>query len=190
LFSLQIPFPKIPATARLDYEGNSHVETNCMPSFPAANDVSFHNHFDSLQKSINTTYQALDVPQTVDTDLFFTVGYGLDSASSCPPFETCIHGYEDQYRIIGAVNNISFVVPNNTGKSLLEYAYLEKHGDSVVSTTSALDLSFPSQPQKIYNYTGTQLPMSQWFSKYATQLTDINFDASVQVTSNLLFYCY
>jgi len=155
-----------------------------MPTFPAYNDISFHRQFDSLQKSINTTYQTLDVPQTVDKHLFFTVGYGLDSASSCPPYKTCIHGYKNQYRIIAAVNNISFVVPNNTRKSLLEYAYLQNHGDSL--TTSALDLSFPSQPQKTYNYTGTQLPMSQWFSKYATQLCVINYNASVQVSSNLI----
>lgn len=186
LCPLQIPFPEIPTTARMEYEGSSNVETSDMPTFPAHDDVSFHRHFDSLQKTISTTYQTLDVPQNVDKHLLFTVGYGLGSASSCPPFKTCIHGYNNQYRVLGAVNNVSFVEPNNTRKSLLEYAYLLNHGDRVA--TSALDLSFPSHPQEKFNYTGTQLPMSQWFSKHATQLSVIDFNASVQVSSNLIFY--
>lgn len=177
---LQIPFPEIPTTARMDYEGSSHVETIHMPTFPAHDDTSFRRHFDSLQKGMNTTYQTLDVPQNVEKHIFFTVGYGLDSSSSCRPFKKCISGYQGQYRIIGAVNNISFVVPNNTRSSLLEYAYMRDHGASVSAST--LDLAFPSQPQKTFNYTGAQLPLSQWFSKKKTKLSVINFNASVQVS--------
>jgi laccase len=176
---LQVPFPEIPTTAHMDYEGSSHKETIHMPTFPAHNDTGFRSHFDSLQKGKNTTYQTLDVPQNVDKHIFFTVGYGLDSASSCRPLKKCTAGYDGQYRIIGAVNNISFVVPNDTRRSLLEYAYLRDHGESV--STSALDLAFPSQPQKTFNYTGAALPLSQWFSKKQTKLSVINFNASVQV---------
>lgn len=164
----------------MDYVGSTHLSTTHMPTFPAHNDSAFRNRFDSLQKSINTTDQILDVPQVVDKHIFFTVGYGLGSANSCRPFKACIRGYHHRYRIIGSVNNISFVTPNTTGRSLLEYAYLRDRGTSV--SASALDLEFPSQPRKTFNYTGTSIPYSQWFSEYATELNVLNFNASVQVS--------
>jgi hypothetical protein len=55
--------------------------------------------------------QTFDVQQKV----IFTVGYGLDSASSSRlSFKKCVGGYHDQYKIVGAVNNISIVVPSKT----------------------------------------------------------------------------
>lgn len=191
---LQVPFPEIPATARMEYEESSYeIERSSseivtyMPTFPSPNDSNYRHKFDDLQKSINTTYQTLDVPETVDKHLFFTVGYGLDKSSSCHPFKTCVDGYDGQYRVVGSVNNISFVTPNTTSKSLLEIAYLRDHGNA--SVTSALDLDFPSQPTMTFNYTGsTRLPLSQWFSKHATKLSVINYNASVQVSSDLVTY--
>ncbi|XP_024397494.1 laccase-4 isoform X1 [Physcomitrium patens] len=182
-----VPFPEIPATARMEYEESSYeIERSSseivtyMPTFPSPNDSNYRHKFDDLQKSINTTYQTLDVPETVDKHLFFTVGYGLDKSSSCHPFKTCVDGYDGQYRVVGSVNNISFVTPNTTSKSLLEIAYLRDHGNA--SVTSALDLDFPSQPTMTFNYTGsTRLPLSQWFSKHATKLSVINYNASVQI---------
>ena len=76
------------------------------------------------------------------------------------------------------MNNISkFVVPNNIERSLLQYAYMRDHEESV--STSALDLAFPSQPLKTFNYIGATLLVFQWFSKKETKLSFINFNASV-----------
>lgn len=175
---LQVPFPTIPATARLEYLGSSHASVTNMPTFPAYNDSSYRDYYDALQLSRNTTNQALDVPQEVDKHLFFTVDYALASRNSCPPYKTC--GGFDGDRILAAVNNISFVTPNTTKRSLLEYAYLHDRGVNVSS--SNLDLTFPSYPRFPFNYTSaTKLPVADWFPEYGTKLSVIDFNSSVQV---------
>ncbi len=156
-----------------------------MPTFPAHNDSSYRDFWDSQERSLNTSDQTLYVPQTIDRELFFTVGYGLSSNSSCSPLPNCTAGFEG-YRILGAVNNITFVTPSNSDTSLLQYAYLYDRG--VSTSNSNFDLSFPDDPESTFNYTGPQPALSTRFSEHATRLSHIDYNSNVQAL--LLFFLH
>ncbi len=179
----QVPFPQTPATAFVEYEGSSHIHPVYMPTFPAHNDSSYRDFWDSQERSLNTSDQTLYVPQTIDRELFFTVGYGLSSNSSCSPLPNCTAGFEG-YRILGAVNNITFVTPSSSDTSLLQYAYLYDRG--VSTSNSNFDLSFPDDPESTFNYTGPQPPLSTRFPEHATRLSHIDYNSNVQAL--LLFF--
>ncbi len=156
-----------------------------MPTFPAHNDSSYRDFWDSQERSLNTSDQTLYVPQTIDRELFFTVGYGLSSNSSCSPLPNCTAGF-DGYRILGAVNNITFVTPSSSNTSLLQYAYLYDRG--VSTSNSNFDLSFPDDPESTFNYTGPQPPLSTRFPEHATRLSHIDYNSNVQAL--LLFFLH
>ncbi|CAK9201154.1 unnamed protein product [Sphagnum troendelagicum] len=185
---LIVPFPQTPATAFVEYEGSSRTHPVYMPTFPAHNDSSYRDFWDSQERSLNTSDQTLYVPQTIDRELFFTVGYGLSSNSSCSPLPNCTAGFKG-YRILGAVNNITFVTPSSSDTSLLRYAYLYDRG--VSTSNSNFDLSFPDDPKSTFNYTGPQPPLSTRFPEHATRLSHIDYNSNVQLvlqdTSILLF---
>ncbi len=176
---MQVPYPLTPATALFTYSASSHVQTINMPTFPAANDAAYVDYFESLVHCVNTSDQTLIVPQTIDRDLLFTVGYGLGSSDSCPPQPIC-DGFDGD-RIMASVSNISFVQPNSTHRSLLELAYLYDHGQNVLN--SSLDLTFPDRPLNPFNYTGNSSSLNPAPGS-GTKLSVIDFNSSVQVISS------
>jgi hypothetical protein len=150
-----------------------------MSTFLAANDATYVDYFESLVHCENTSDQTLTVPQTIDRDLLFTIGYGLGSSNSCPPQPIC--GGFDGDRIMAFVSIISFVQPNNTRKSLLELAYLYDHGPNVLN--SSLDLTFPDQPLNPFNYIGNSSNLNLAL-RSGTKFSVIDFNSSVQVISS------
>lgn len=193
----QVPFPNVSATALVEYVGvgaaselhhnnndDSTVTNNNMmlPMFPAHNDSAYRQAFDAKQFSFNTSDQTFYIPQTVDIHLLFTVSYGLASNTSCYPLAQC-EGYQG-YRILGSVNNITYKAPtpNKSNKPFLQYGYEYDRGRLTSSTSrSSFNLTFPDHPEHIFNYTGSQLPLSLWFPQNGTRLSPIPFNSSVEV---------
>ncbi|KAH8948336.1 hypothetical protein BDL97_11G089100 [Sphagnum fallax] len=179
-----VPFPNVSATALVEYVGvgaaselhhnnndDSTVTNNNMmlPMFPAHNDSAYRQAFDAKQFSFNTSDQTFYIPQTVDIHLLFTVSYGLASNTSCYPLAQC-EGYQG-YRILGSVNNITYKAPtpNKSNKPFFS------------TSRSSFNLTFPDHPEHIFNYTGSQLPLSLWFPQNGTRLSPIPFNSSVEL---------
>jgi hypothetical protein len=121
----------------------------------------------------------LTIPQIIDRDLLFIVGYGLGNLDSYPPQPIC--GGFDGDRIMASISDISFVQPNNMHRSLLELAYLYEHGLNVFN--SSLDLTFPYHPLNPFNYTGDNSNLNPTPGS-GTKLNVIDFNSSVQVISS------
>nr|AAK37829.1 laccase [Pinus taeda] len=146
------------ATAILQYTGSSNSLNPVMPLIPALNDTAFSSNFSNALKSLNSPQYPAKVPQSIDRNLFFTVGLALNA---CP---TCINGA----RPAASVNNISFTMPTI---ALLQSHYFNISG---VFTTD-----FPDNPPATFNYTGT--PPKNLQSSNGTRLSRIPFNSTVQL---------
>ena len=127
-----VPFPTIPTTAILNYVGSTtNTTTNpntstiigSLPTFPEYNNVTEVQAFaNSLRsQSFSRGYYYMDVPQTVDVSLFFTVGYSLQP---CEPGNTCQGPFGD--RIVASINNVTFEEPTVSVLQVLNHYYSRK----------------------------------------------------------------
>lgn len=160
-----VPYPVIPTTAILSYNGSSTASNLTLPTFPLANDTVFEENFTQsiIGRNYSEGYYYMDVPQTVDLDLLHTVNYALQP---CPAGQTCLGPNDTQVR--ASISNITFVTPN---VSLLQ-AYL--NNISGIYTTN-----FPNVPLFQYNYTGVN-PADK-AALPGTRVSVIPFNSSVQV---------
>lgn len=153
-----IPVDNMTTTAILQYMGSSNSLNPVLPPIPAVNDTAFSSNFSNALKSLNSPQYPAKVPQSVDRNLFFTVGLALNS---CP---TCINGT----RPSASVNNISFIMPT---VSLLQSHYFNISG--------VFTADFPDNPPVTFNYTGT--PPKNLQSSNGTKLSRIPFNSTVQL---------
>lgn len=158
-----VPFDNTTATAILEYQDNSALsyEEPIMPFLPVFNDSKTADDFSTSLRSLANA----KVPQTVDRDLFLTVGLALQR---CPPGQLC-NGFQGQ-RLQAAFNNISFIRPHT---ALLQSYYYGNYG--------TFTTDFPDKPIIEFDYTGKGLPMSYWQAETGTKISVIPFNSNVQL---------
>lgn len=128
--------PPIPTTGFFQYKDSPRNNTH-FPAIAAENDTAYATYFDN---SLKTTQPDM-VPQSDKIrNLFYTVGTGTEPCSTCSPQ---VQGY----RVIGQVNNITFVEPTT---AILHAYYYKIPG--VYSPT------FPDFPPNSYDYTNAETP--------------------------------
>lgn len=158
-----VPFDKTTVTAILEYQDSpaESYPAPIMPFLPVFNDSQTANDFSASLRSLTTA----KVPQTVDRDLFFTLGMALQR---CPPGQFC-NGFHGQ-RFLATFNNISFIRPSN---AILQSYYYGNHG--------TFTTDFPDKPIIEFDYTGKGLPMSYWDADMGTKVSVIRFNSNVQL---------
>ncbi|KAH7423591.1 hypothetical protein KP509_12G062600 [Ceratopteris richardii] len=164
-----VPFPGTPTTAILRYEGAKTLLSSpselALPNFPAFNDSLFASRFTTSLKGLSTYSSGFTLPQKVDKEMLFTIGYALRPCSTC----NLSTSPDPHFRLQASVNNVSFLEPTST--SLLEAYYYNVSG--------AYDDDFPSNPLYPYNYTG--VGPSNFFPVKATKVKVLEFGESVQI---------
>ncbi|XP_038697926.1 laccase-17-like [Tripterygium wilfordii] len=136
------------------------------PSLPALNDTAFAFNFTSTLRSLASPQYPANVPQTVDKNLFFTIGLGTNP---CPKNQTC-QGPNNSTKFAASVNNISMILPNT---ALLQTHFFGKSSNGVYAT------DFPSKPIIPFNYTGT--PPNNTMVMNGTKVVVLPFNATVEL---------
>ncbi|WCJ19958.1 laccase 12 [Euphorbia peplus] len=164
-------FDNTTTTAILEYKSAPCSAKNCsgskaiMPQLPAYNDTAtvtaFSNSFRSRDKTL--------VPTSIDENLFFTVGLGLNN---CPPNfnkATQCQG-PNGTRFTASMNNVSFQLPQSV--SILQAHQMGVKG---VFTTD-----FPAAPPVKFDYTGN-VSRSIWQPVPATKVYRLKYGSRVQI---------
>lgn len=151
------------ATAILHYVGGTSASdissfNPLMPRLPLLNDTAFATSFSSRLRSLNSVQFPAKVPQTVDRNLFFTVGLALESCSTC----------NNGSRASASINNISFVMPS--------ISLLQAH---IFNISGVFTADFPDRPPTPFNYTGT--PPKNLITSKGTRLSHLPFNSTVQL---------
>ncbi|XP_076939763.1 laccase-7-like [Bidens hawaiensis] len=162
-----VQFNQNTTTAILAYP-NATQTTPILPNLPAFNDTPTAFTFSSNLTGLVTSPFWSPVPQTVDENMFITIGLGL---SACGSNQTC--GGIFSQRMSASMNNRSFVLP--TSISLLEALYRNVSG---VYTTD-----FPDQPPSVFDYTNANnsFDLNLIMTPKSTSLKRLRFNSTVQI---------
>ncbi|XP_052182173.1 laccase-4-like [Diospyros lotus] len=153
-----IAVDNVTATATLHYSGSvSNVATK-LTTPPPINATKVATNFVNSLRSLNSKQYQANVPLTVDRNLLFTVGIGVN------PCSTCVNGS----RVVADINNVSFVMPTI---SLLQAHFFNISG---VFTDD-----FPGNPLNPYNYTGVQPANLRTMT--GTRLYRLAYNSTVQL---------
>lgn len=150
----------ITATATVHYSGTLANTQTILTNPPPQNATQISNKFTDSLKSLNSQKYPAKVPKSVDHDLLFTVGLGINPCSSCKA--------GNGSRVVASLNNISFVMPTT---ALLQAHYFNLKG---VFTTD-----FPGRPSKLFNFTGT--PINNLQTTLGTKLYRLAYNSTVQL---------
>ncbi|THG22796.1 laccase-4-like [Camellia sinensis] len=153
-----VPVDNMTATATLDYSGTLSTTTTRLTTPPPKNATPVATTFTNSLRSLNSNQFPAKVPLTVDHNLLFTIGLGVN------PCSTCVNGS----RLVGDINNVTFVMPKI---SLLQAHFFK------ISNVFTDD--FPGNPIIAYNYTGTQ-PTNLRTMK-GTRLYRLAYNSTVQL---------
>ncbi|CAL5334056.1 unnamed protein product [Camellia sinensis] len=153
-----VPVDNMTATATLDYSGTLTTTTTRLTTPPPKNATPVATTFTNSLRSLNSNQFPAKVPLTVDHNLLFTIGLGVN------PCSTCVNGS----RLVGDINNVTFVMPKI---SLLQAHFFK------ISNVFTDD--FPGNPIIAYNYTGTQ-PTNLRTMK-GTRLYRLAYNSTVQL---------
>ncbi|KAF8103787.1 hypothetical protein N665_0185s0059 [Sinapis alba] len=148
------------ATATVHYSGTLSATPTKTTSPPPQNATSVANSFVNSLRSLNSVTYPAKVPTTVDHDLLFTVGLGINRCHSCKAGNLT--------RVVAAINNVTFKMPKT---ALLQAHYFNLTG---IYTTD-----FPAKPHHIFDYTGK--PPSNLATMKATKLYKLLYNSTVQV---------
>ncbi|XP_038881079.1 laccase-4-like [Benincasa hispida] len=148
------------ATATLHYSGTLATTTTTLTAPPPQNATPVANNFIDSLRSLNSNTYPAQVPLTIDHNLFFTVGLGINP---CP---TCKAG--NGSRAVASINNVTFVMPTT---ALLQAHYFNING---VFTTD-----FPANPPHVFNYTGSGPSNLQ--TTRGTKLYKLKFNQTVEL---------
>eukprot|EP00249_Psilotum_nudum_P025219 c29483_g1_i1 orf=338-2059(-) len=160
-----IPFNNVPALAILNYEGSSSPFTTiAMLSLPRANDSMTLLKFTGKLRTLPTPDSIINVPQTIDRNLFFTVGLNQEA---CGKGQIC--KAPNHTRFSASMNNITFQRPS---LAILQSYYY--------SSNRSYSPDFPDNPPHAFDYTGTtQLHAAQ--SSIGTRVSVLSFNSKVQL---------
>ncbi|GAB4857379.1 Laccase-4 [Ancistrocladus abbreviatus] len=149
------------ATATLQYTGTLGSSTTTLITRPPPqNATPVANQFINSLRSLNSKTYPANVPLTVDHDLLFAVGLGINPCPTCIP--------TNGSRLVADVNNVTFVMPTT---ALLQAHYFNISG---VFTTD-----FPGHPPHTFNYTGN--PPTNLQTTTATKVYKLPYNATVQL---------
>ncbi|CAI0375071.1 unnamed protein product [Linum tenue] len=127
------------ATATVSYAGTLSTAQTTLTIPPPKNATAVANAFTNSLRSLNSKKFPAAVPKTVDHNLFFTVGLGINPCPSCKA--------GNGSRVVASINNVTFVMPTT---ALLQAHFFKQKG---VFTTD-----FPANPPHVFNYTrGTKV---------------------------------
>ncbi|XP_065872830.1 laccase-12-like [Euphorbia lathyris] len=164
-------FDNTTTTAILEYKSAPCSAKNCtgskavMPQLPAYNDTAtvtaFSNSFRSREKTL--------VPTTIDENLFFTVGLGLNK---CPPNFNKAKQCQgpNGTRFTASMNNVSFQLPSS-------FSLLQAHQMGVKGVFST---DFPAAPPVKFDYTGN-VSRAIWQPVPGTKVYRLKYGARVQI---------
>ncbi|XP_039067949.1 laccase-4-like [Hibiscus syriacus] len=124
------------ATATLHYSDTLANTSTTLTTPPPQNVIPIANSFTNSLRALNSKKYPALVPQTIDHNLFFTIGLGINP---CP---TCKAGIGS--RAVAAINNMTFIMPTT--------ALLQAHYFNISGVFTA---DFPGNPPHMFNYTGT-----------------------------------
>ncbi|KAK3226196.1 hypothetical protein Dsin_006058 [Dipteronia sinensis] len=148
------------ATATLHYSGTLSSTPTTTTSPPPKNATAIANKFTDTLRSLNSNKYPANVPQTVDHNLLFTVGLGINPCPSCKA--------GNGSRVVASMNNVTFVMPTT--------ALLQAH---VFNISGVFTTDFPGQPPNKFNYTGT--PPSNLSTTSGTKVYRLAYNSSVQL---------
>lgn len=168
----ELDFPKVASTAILMYTTTNatiHAYSEALNKTTLRGNISYPRFPRTADMNSSKTYlnklrtlHPEDVPQTVDRNLYFTVGI---SSRTCLPTQNCT------YRVAAAVNNVTFTLPTI---ALLQASYYNISG--VFST------DFPDYPPNPFNYTyPLSPPLAGIITAPGTKLSAIEFGQTVQL---------
>uniref|UniRef100_A0A7N0R9L0 Laccase n=1 Tax=Kalanchoe fedtschenkoi TaxID=63787 RepID=A0A7N0R9L0_KALFE len=158
------PFDNTTTTAILRYTGSTSSAPLQLPSLPFLNDTnsvaSFTSKFRSPRK--------VEVPTTIDENLFFTVGLGLNNCTKQLGPGRC-QG-PNGTRFTASMNNVSFTLPSN-------FSILQAHTQSIKGVFTS---DFPAAPPLTFDYTGN-VSRGLWQPAAGTKVYRLKFGSRVQV---------
>lgn len=131
-----IAVDNVTATATLHYSGTLASSATTLTSTPPKNGTAIANKFIDSLRSLNSKKYPAKVPQTVDHNLLFTVGLGVNPCPSCKA--------GNGSRVVASINNVTFVMPT--------IALLQAHFFNI---SGVFTTDFPGNPPHTYNFTGT-----------------------------------
>ncbi|KOM58250.1 hypothetical protein LR48_Vigan11g128400 [Vigna angularis] len=155
-----IAVDNLTATATLHYTGTLSTTPTFLTNPPPKNATNVANTFVSSLRGLNSKKYPVNVPQTVDHSLFFTVGLGINPCPSCKA--------ANGSRVVASINNVTFLMPTI---ALLQAHYFNIKG---VFTTD-----FPANPPHVFNYSGSGPAILNTVT--ATKVYKLPFNATVQV---------
>ncbi|KAJ4971683.1 hypothetical protein NE237_004782 [Protea cynaroides] len=150
------------ATATVHYSGTLSTSATTITQPPPQNATSVANNFINSLRSLNSKIYPAMLPLTVDHNLLFTVGLGVN------PCSTCVNGS----KVVADINNVSFVMPTF---SLLQAHYFNISG---VFTDD-----FPGNPLIPFNYSGNSpgTTPANMQTMNGTRLYRLSYNATVQL---------
>ncbi|XP_010543228.1 PREDICTED: laccase-10 [Tarenaya hassleriana] len=148
------------ATATVHYSGTLSAAPTSLTSPPPRNATSVANSFIGSLRSLNSKNFPANVPATVDHDLLFAVGLGINRCHSCKA--------GNGTRVVAGINNVTFKMPTT---ALLQAHYFNLSG---VYTTD-----FPGKPHHAFDFTGK--PPSNLATMKATKVYKLPYNSRVQV---------
>ncbi|CAN1853596.1 IRX12 [Linum perenne] len=151
------------ATATVAYSGGGTLSNSptVLTTPPPQNATVVANNFTNSLRSLNSKKFPAAVPKTIDHNLFFTVGLGINPCPSCKA--------GNGSRVVASINNVTFVMPTT---ALLQAHFFNQSG---VFTTD-----FPTNPPHVFNYTGTPAPANLGTTK-GTKLYRLAYNSTVQL---------
>jgi len=160
-----VPFDNTTTTAILEYEGSSTTSTPTMPSLPFYNDTKTVTTFADGLRSLGSHDHPVFVPQSVDENLFYTVGLGLINCTG----QSC--GGPNGSRFAASMNNVSFVLPSSF--SILQAQLLGKKG--------VFTADFPDNPSTQFDYTAQNISRGLWSPVKDTRVKVLKYNTTVQL---------
>eukprot|EP00253_Pinus_taeda_P000989 PITA_00989 len=161
-----VPFDNTTTVAILEYKGSSSsTSVPTVPNLPAYNDTQTATRFANGLRSLASHDHPVFVPQSVDQNLFYTIGLGL---INCPG-QSC--GGPNGSRFAASMNNASFVLP--TTSSILEAQHFGMKG--------VFSGDFPDNPPVQFDYTARNVSRGLWSPVKGTRVKILNYNTTVQV---------
>ncbi|RWV79075.1 hypothetical protein BHE74_00028481 [Ensete ventricosum] len=159
-------FPTTATTAIVEYVSDLPLESTkpLLPTLPYYNDTAAATNFSFALRSPANAGHPVDVPKTVDQDMFIVVAINeleCPQASCAGPNGT---------RLRASLNNISFVDPPI---DILEAYYAGIGG--------VFGENFPSMPPYYYNFTATDQPLSLLLPTLGTEVRVLEYGARMEV---------
>ncbi|OAY43688.1 laccase-4 [Manihot esculenta] len=148
------------ATATLHYSGTLGSSPTTLTNPPPKNATAVANKFINSLRSLNSEKYPANVPLTIDHNLFFTVGLGVNPCPACKA--------GNGSRVVASINNVTFVMPTT--------ALLQAHFFNISGVFTS---DFPANPQHSFNFTGSGPANLQ--TSNGTKVYRLKYNSTVQL---------